>query len=50
MNKGGGLGAMMMVVADEVEDSEDSEDTVPRRGLSIAPGSSAKWGKFAMDE
>jgi hypothetical protein len=39
MNRGGGLAAMTTV---EVEDSEDSEDTVPRRGLRIAPGSSAK--------
>jgi hypothetical protein len=45
MNSGGGLAAMTMV---EVDDSEDSEDTVPRRGLSMAPGSSAKWGRFEM--
>jgi hypothetical protein len=45
MNKGGGLGAMTMV---EVDDSEDSEDTVPTRGLNMAPGSSAKWDRFAM--
>jgi hypothetical protein len=40
----------MMMVAEEVEDSEDSEDTVPMKGLSIALSSFAKWEKFAMDD
>jgi hypothetical protein len=40
----------MMMVTKEVEDSEDSEDTVPTKGLSIALSSSTKWGKFAMDD
>jgi hypothetical protein len=47
MNKGGRLGAIMMV-AEEVEDLEDLEDTVPMRGLSIVLSSSAKWRKLSV--
>jgi hypothetical protein len=35
----------------EADDSEDTEDPVPRRGLRLVstPGSSANWGRSAID-
>ena len=38
----------MMMVAKEVEDSEDLEDIVPMRGLSIILSSFTKWGKLSV--
>ena len=50
MKSGGGLSASTV----EVDDSDDSEDTVPAptRGLKLemVPGSSANWDRFAMDD
>lgn len=46
MKSGGGLREARTVEAD-ADESEDS-DTVPIRGLSMAPGSSANWGILGM--
>lgn len=46
MKRGGGLREARTVEAD-ADESEDSE-TVPIRGLSMAPGSSANWGILGM--
>jgi len=49
INSGGGLPAT--TVAD---DSDESDDMAPRRGLRLItepePGSSANWGRFAMED
>jgi hypothetical protein len=48
MKSGGGLSDTTTV---EVDDSEDTDDPVPTRGLRlvIVPGSSANWGRSAID-
>jgi hypothetical protein len=49
MKSGWGLSAWTVV---EVDDSEDSEGSVPTSGLRLITesGSSAKWGRFPMDD
>jgi hypothetical protein len=46
MKSGWGLSARRIV---EVDDSDDSEPTIGLR-LTTEPGSSANWGRSAMDD